>query len=216
MLYTPSGIKVLIRHILELKAAGLTPATYNLEQMLPSSCRQDFTYFLQRIRQQEGITTDLPPNDAWPAQEVDRGLLDYLELNSRQFSAVKLAVRSTTAGPYPQAGFVIKQMAVKFGGHNDKFFAIELEFSVHRSDGNFYRFLQHTFEADALAGGLMFDYDLLNNTFSYRAYVTTTKTTLGLLAELEDLKAGVITPNYRFIPSTYLYRCIETLQCFWD
>lgn len=109
-------------------------------------------------------------------------------------------------------GFKILNISIKPFDNGGTGFYIELKFTVEPTCDNYERFLKHTsqeFDKE-------FYLDFIDNVFILNEAVTYTPTTLGVLQELKDLKEDRISDNYRFITSTYLYRCIQTLANFWD
>lgn len=92
-------------------------------------------------------------------------------------------------------------------------FYIELKFEVYKSSANYNKFFNHTNQDFDKEFYLELGKD---NIYVFKEAVTYTPTTYGVLKELNDLKDNKVNENYRFITSSYLYKCIQTLANFWD
>lgn len=90
---------------------------------------------------------------------------------------------------------------------------VTITFIVKESYFNHAKFIKHT---DPNYNSFSLDYQKDTNIFTYTEAVTKTPTTLGALEELEQLKQKNPNPHYRFVATSYLYHCIETLSLFWD
>jgi hypothetical protein len=126
-------------------------------------------------------------------ENLDYNEFDILDILVKPFDNIKC---KDTDKPFGSTGWYITIT-----------FTIQLSSYIHA------RLLKHT---NPDYNGFYLDYKKDTNTFTYTEAVTKTPTTLGALEELEQLKQKNPDPHYRFVASSYLYHCIETLSLFWD